>query len=440
MTHDSKIPVLFISYLFPPRGGVGVQRITKFVKYLPGNGFLPIVLTVKKPEGSVAEDLSLLDEIPGETKIYRTDSFEPYHLYHALGGVKKQDDPSFRQELVAGETKKSGLSKLYFEFQRRYLIPDPKIGWLLPAMKQAGLIVKKHSPALVLSTSPESTAHLIALKIHRRYKIPFIADFRDPWIGGYYSLNRPQSAAKRELRMEDDVLKEASAVTVVMNEYIEGFKKNHTGLDFSRFHVIHNGFDESDYRDLTIRKFPGFTIVHTGSIYHQRSPVPFFKAVSGLLKRNPDARKDFKIQLLGKIDESFLSDARLLQIDDLIGIEPFKSHQHALETQLAADILLILSEGVMTAKIYEYLRARKPIIGFAPDGELTRQVSNWGVGKIFKPDDVIEASNFLEELYNNWSQGLSPVYPLFKTVELSQYERSTQTRELSRIMKNVLSG
>ena len=39
--------VLFVSYLFPPTGGVGVQRVAKFVKYLPEFGWRSSVLTVE---------------------------------------------------------------------------------------------------------------------------------------------------------------------------------------------------------------------------------------------------------------------------------------------------------------------------------------------------------------------------------------------------------
>ena len=39
--------VLIISYYFPPSGGPGVQRVLKFVKYLPEFGWRPVVLTVE---------------------------------------------------------------------------------------------------------------------------------------------------------------------------------------------------------------------------------------------------------------------------------------------------------------------------------------------------------------------------------------------------------
>lgn len=38
--------VLIVAYYFPPSGGPGVQRVLKFVKYLPEFGWEPAVLTV----------------------------------------------------------------------------------------------------------------------------------------------------------------------------------------------------------------------------------------------------------------------------------------------------------------------------------------------------------------------------------------------------------
>ena len=37
--------ILILAYYFPPIGGGGVQRVVKFVKYLPQFGYKPIVVT-----------------------------------------------------------------------------------------------------------------------------------------------------------------------------------------------------------------------------------------------------------------------------------------------------------------------------------------------------------------------------------------------------------
>ncbi len=63
--------VLIITYYWPPAGGPGVQRALKFVKYLPQFGWEPVVLTVENPDSPV-EDISLSDDIPEGTKIYKT--------------------------------------------------------------------------------------------------------------------------------------------------------------------------------------------------------------------------------------------------------------------------------------------------------------------------------------------------------------------------------
>ena len=55
--------LLLITYEFPPLGGVGVQRVLKFAKYLPQAGWAVSVLTVKDPPGALL-DPSLLAEIP----------------------------------------------------------------------------------------------------------------------------------------------------------------------------------------------------------------------------------------------------------------------------------------------------------------------------------------------------------------------------------------
>ena len=60
-TPSAEKRVLFITYQFPPVGGAGVQRVTKFVKYLPDFGWQSSVLTVSKPSVPAYDD-SLLAE------------------------------------------------------------------------------------------------------------------------------------------------------------------------------------------------------------------------------------------------------------------------------------------------------------------------------------------------------------------------------------------
>ena len=52
--------VLIITYYWPPSGGSGVQRWLKMSKYLPENGWQPVIYTADGAEYPV-EDLSLIN-------------------------------------------------------------------------------------------------------------------------------------------------------------------------------------------------------------------------------------------------------------------------------------------------------------------------------------------------------------------------------------------
>ena len=65
--------VLIVTYYWPPGSGAGVQRWLKFAKYLPAEGWEPVILTVE-PEYAAypAIDNSLLNEVSPDLKVYRT--------------------------------------------------------------------------------------------------------------------------------------------------------------------------------------------------------------------------------------------------------------------------------------------------------------------------------------------------------------------------------
>ena len=84
--------VLIVSYYFPPSGGPGVQRTLKFVRYLPGSGWSPTVVTVRPDRAAwPAVDASMLAEIPAGTPVVRTGSWDPYAAYARLTGRRKSE-------------------------------------------------------------------------------------------------------------------------------------------------------------------------------------------------------------------------------------------------------------------------------------------------------------------------------------------------------------
>ena len=81
--------VLIVTYYWPPSGGSGVQRWVKFAKYLPAQGWQPVVYTPENPELTTI-DKTLAAEIPPEVEIVKSRIFEPYGIYRKLMGKGRQ--------------------------------------------------------------------------------------------------------------------------------------------------------------------------------------------------------------------------------------------------------------------------------------------------------------------------------------------------------------
>ena len=79
--------VLVIAYYWPPSGGSGVQRWVKFVKYLPSEGWEPVVFA---PDGAdyPSLDPSFQKEVPASVEVLRGRIWEPYAAYRKLTGAE----------------------------------------------------------------------------------------------------------------------------------------------------------------------------------------------------------------------------------------------------------------------------------------------------------------------------------------------------------------
>src|SRR5205823_2612600 len=98
--------VLFLSYMFPPVGGGGVQRSLKFVKYLPASGWMPTILTVR-PIAYYVYDPELIREVPPGAEIIRTGSADPLRMAGILlrnHRNARRAIPQRRVKIVEGST------------------------------------------------------------------------------------------------------------------------------------------------------------------------------------------------------------------------------------------------------------------------------------------------------------------------------------------------
>ena len=394
--------VLIITYYWPPSGGAGVQRWLKFSKYLPENGWEPLVLTVDPQKASYAQwDKTLEKEVSEHVKVYTTTTFELYNLYRLLigkgeipyGGFSNQQNDSIMQKLA--------------KFVRgNFFIPDPRRGWNRYAYKKAKQLIEKYNIQTVITTSPPHSTQLIGLKLQRKLGIQWIADLRDPWTDIYYyrELGHTPIAKHIDQNLERKVLNEADQVVTVSEDMKRLFSEKLKQADCSKILVIPNGFDEEDFKFDEVTADEKFVITYTGTISEAYDIDGFLKAISGL---NSQLQSRIRLRFVGNIPESTVLkiQEQLPLVDlDLVG---YVDHQKSVRYLLMSSIQLLVipkienNKGIITGKFYEYLASGKPVLAIGPKGgDLESLIYETQCGRLFDYGDTSNIRKMIEEELN----------------------------------------
>ena len=432
--------VLFITYYFPPAGGPGVQRVLKFLKYLRDFGWTPIALVPQDPEYQ-ARDESLVKELPDDLIIRRAPIFEPYDLYRKFTG--KASGVSLDVNVIKEQGAKLSMSERIAEFVRATLfIPDARIGWLLNGVSEGRKILQEYPISMIYSSSPPYTPALIARRLHRISKIPWVAGFRDPWTGFHNTPNRWFLPRKIDRSLEHSVFDEANIVEVAWKGIANDARSKYPELPEKKFIHIPNGFDSADFPEPDIRKRAEVpknemcTITYSGSLYGPRNPLSFLKAVESLVERDEINPKKMKLRFVGRFGAEIHEMLDRPIIKPMVEKIEYVPHSRAVELLLDSNALLLIVDEVPTiaeivpGKVYEYLGAMRPIIAIAPPhgaiGDLLRET---GSGEAVAASDIAGQARLIKQVYDDWASGNSRF--AMRAEDIMQYERREATRKLA---------
>lgn len=357
---ESDIRVLMIAFHFPPYlGSSGIQRTLKFTKYLPLYGCQPVVLTAnKRAYTEVSSQFD--DQIPHDMPVYRAMAFD---------------------------------AQRHMSWKGRYpdilSIPDRFSSWIVGGVPAGLAAIRRHRPKVLWSTYPVASAHMIAGILSRLTSIPWVADFRDPMTGKGGGTGDLKG---RSLKwVEDYVVNHANKCILVTDQARLSYVERYPHVASERFSTIENGFDESDFSfvdsfkstELASNFSDAITLLHTGSVYPDenpahRGPGELFRALKSLRDSHFPNADRLRIRFRGSgLDDMLAKLAKEAGVLDQVEIFPGIAYKEALR-EMASSAGLILLQGKnfsrqIPAKLYEYLRTNRPVIGLCGHESATAQ-------------------------------------------------------------------
>ena len=441
---SSERTLLAVAYFFPPLGGGGVQRTVKFLKYLRPLGWRSEVVTARARSYWVVDD-TLGAEVPPDTVVHRTSAPSGLDLLALLGrgGGASPRAPGAAVRSTTGFRAWRALAGFF-------LIPDAYAGWFPFALAKVRERLAAGGIDVLFTTSSPDTAHLVGLVVREQLGIPWVADFRDPWVRRLTFTAPTPLHARLQTWLERRVLTRADRVLVTNEATRDDFLGRHPRLPADKVIVIPNGYDPDDVAAVregaaasaatAVPNSPGaaLVLVHTGLLSGRRTLAPLVAAITALLARRPELRARLRVRQIGpreSVNEEMVAAAGL---GDVIRFEPPRPHAEVLAEMARAPALLLLEADeprgslITPGKIFEYLAIGRPILALVPPGPAADLVIHHQAGEVASPGDTNAIARHLER----WITHGPPPVPT-PGPNLGEYARPALAAKLARVLDDL---
>ena len=183
-------------------------------------------------------------------------------------------------------------------------------------------------------------------------------------------------------------------------------------------------------------------LLHSGLLYpSERDPSAFFAALRALKQTKRIDARTLRVVLRATGHDAHYRQALAEQgLDDIVFLEPAIPYRDALAEMLAADGLLIFQAAncnhQIPAKIYEYLRARRPMLVLTDAaGDTAAVVRAAGIDTIAPLDSAVAIERALVDFMERARAGRAPIAT---DAEIARHSRRAGAAELARLLDSLV--
>lgn len=365
-------------------------RTLKYSRYLADYGWRVSVIAPRADAYAVTDE-KLVAQVPSHVRVVRTGWLNTKR-HISIGGV----------------------------YPAILALPDAWIGWWPYAVAAGRRIVREDPVDLVYSTSPHATAHLIAMRISHYSALPWVADFRDPWVEDPPEPGSPNGPIYRTINrwLEHRALQRCTRIVTSTSHLRDLLQARYPDLTADKFTAISNGFDEADFVDVVSApsaRSEELLVVHAGSINPEfRDPRPLFQALRTVIDAGAVNREQVRLRFIGGGEFGHSAPMReALAATGLAGRVEFAArmpYKESLRELGRADLLLLLQAsedtvGLVPAKLYEYLRSKRPVLALVRQGATSEVLRETGGGWDVDPRDQETLKLVMEDIFSKWRRG-----------------------------------
>lgn len=290
-------------------------------------------------------------------------------------------------------------------------------------MRQVLLHHKLQPPyKLIYSRSQPGVSHLVAHEFKQRLKVPWVAQFSDPWANNPYHQYHMEWMHAVDQKNEAAVIRNADRLifpTVEIRDLVASHYPDVKVKGISA--ILPHYFAESLYGEAvaaapteTASKDGRIVISYIGDFYGLRSPEPLLKALAAIEQKRPEINRRLHVRIIGNVEQKFHSMVDTLREKTGATVERTGQipYLQSLAEMKQSDILLLVDAPsdvnlFLPSKLIDYFGARKPIMGITSEqgttGSLIRQYG-FPVVDPREPEKIAAALIEMAEQFDRYSR------------------------------------
>jgi glycosyltransferase involved in cell wall biosynthesis len=380
----SKQPkLLFLAYPFPPLSAVACIRTSTIAKYLARLGWKVTVVTPDPALWRHKENTQKTTDVLMREGIRRVLTG---HGWRMLSPIDLKCWNEGLGWIVGGVCRKVA----------RRLGADKAIGWIR-ATEKACSSLAPNDIDVILATAPPFSSFTLAKRLSDTLGCPYVLDYRDLWSR---NAHHPMAAVTAK---EAKLLAGCAAIVTVSPAWGSVMEREFNVA--AKLHILSNGFDPGELKNVRGKSFGHFAIVYAGNFYPPKRVISPVMAALQILKTTNN-RVQWYFHYYGNDEFHVREEACRFNVTDKTVIHGRVAWTESLSAIKGADIAVVVTsveddpspenKGIVTGKIFEILGlgTRFLLIG-PPDSDASIIATNTGLGQSFSGKDVRGIAAFL---------------------------------------------
>jgi len=365
--------VLAISYSYPPKEEPRAIQVSRLLKYLNAS-------TVLICEGAQGDAQSC-----SESFLERS--------------LRVPFSPSSGNNLLR---RLSG--RIYLPVLSR--TPDHLGPWKKSVLKTVDRLLNTegYRPDIIVTFAFPLIDSIIGLELKRRYNLPWLAHFSDPWVDSPFRHDDPLTRTLNR-RLEQSVIENADRLVFTSKETAKLVMNKYPAALRSKVRIVSHAFEPDVFESAPHTDKGRLAIRYLGDLYHPRTPKPLFQALEILSSTEPELLSRFCFEIIGDVHELDMEQMGLSRLPPgLVVFRPRVNYAESLSMMTSAAGLMVIDAPVakntesvfLPSKLIEYVGADRPIIGLTPPGTAAYLIDRLG-GWVADPEQTDEVAKVLRE-------------------------------------------